>query len=185
MPEVEQQRPERPSGEFARLAEFAQRRSAPAAPELIRVLGTQRLHRRRAGQAVLGTGALAAVVFLGAGFVQNVPGHTSDTLGPGAPTSRAATSSSPAAKASETVGQSAPVQYLLPEFVTESSGNAVLNALQASGFTHVSTKSVPSDTVPQGNAVDIENAEGQSMLNREVSVDTRLVVVVSAGPSTN
>jgi hypothetical protein len=182
MSEVEERRPDRPAGEFERLAEFAQRGSVLASAQQIRVLGLRRLHRRRACQAVLGTGALAAVVFLTAGFVQNGSSRPI-VLGAGAGESGTVATSSPTASKAPSPAASHPVEYMFPSSVTTSSGSAVQAQLKLAGYTSIKIKKIHLDTVPSGNAVDIEDGHGHSLLGRTVAVDTPLTLVVSIGPS--
>lgn len=183
MSDVDERGPERPAEEFARVAEFAQRGSALATPEQIRVLGLRRLHRRRAGQAVLGTGALAAVVFLTAGFVQNGSGRPIELGAAGAGGSAAV--SSPAVSKAPSTAASRPKEFMFPESVTGSSGSAVAAQLRRVGYKNVTVKSIPNAMVPTGKAVDIEDGQGHSLLGQVVHVSTPVTVVVSAGPSPN
>lgn len=183
----DEHRPQQPGSgpaqpaEFARLTEFAQRGSVLSAAERIRVLGTRRLHRRRAGQAVLGAGALAVVVFLGTGLTQNGSGHPGNTLGSGS-TPRATATVPAHPRPRPTVTPSSPVVYTFPETVVHSSTAAVQRQLQQRGFV-VTVKLVPSNTIVAGNAIDIENSRNQSLLGREVPAGTTLVLVGSAGPA--
>lgn len=184
MPEMDERRPERPAGEFARLVEFAQRGSVLASAQQIRVHGLRRLRRRRACQGVLGTGALAVVVFLGAGFVQNGSGHASSRLGPGAGAGGTVGVSRPAAgRAPSADASSPPVRYQFPSSVAASSASAVEAQLQRAGYTEIQLRPVASNTVASGNAIDIEDTRGASLLGRVVIVGTPLVLLVSTGPS--
>ena len=97
----------------------------------------------------------------------------------------------PASGASATLGQavsycvsSGPVQFTLPSSVQNSTGSQVVSTLQTKGFTNVNTKSETSASVPSGNAIDIQDANGNSLLNKTEPVTTPLIVVISGGPGT-
>ncbi|HEX4787788.1 MAG TPA: Stk1 family PASTA domain-containing Ser/Thr kinase [Actinospica sp.] len=78
-----------------------------------------------------------------------------------------------------------PLVYTMPATVDRSKGTDVVNSLQKDGFTNVTTQTVSSNTVPSGNAIDIKNQNGNSMLGQKnVPVTTPLVVVISGGPGT-
>ncbi|HTJ72899.1 MAG TPA: hypothetical protein VL551_35505 [Actinospica sp.] len=175
--------------ELQRLAGLVEQAAVFTEPERIRVIGAQRNRRRRAGRAVAGTtGALAVVAFLGTGLATGALGNGHGTVSAGSAVAANATASGPAtAKASATVSStgsgSTGVAYVLPTSVTASRGSAVVTVLQQRGFVEVTTKSVGSNTVPAGNAVDITDANGHSVLGHQVSIATALTVVVSAGPA--
>lgn len=86
--------------QFQRIAEYARRGSALEGAASLRARGTRRLRRRRAGQAVLGTGALAVVTGFGVNLATAAPAPTH--VGP------AAATSSPTAVPTPTVVRSTP-----------------------------------------------------------------------------
>lgn len=179
--------------EWQQLAGFAQHAAVFTDPRQIKAIATRRNRRRRASQAVLGTGALAAVAFLGTGLATSGLGNGHGAVGAGGPvTGAGGSATAPAgvratAKASATASAShagsGGVTYALPTNVSESRESALLTALHLAGFVDVSTRSVGSSTVPAGNAVDITDVNGRSVLGDEVSTSTPLIVVVSAGPA--
>ncbi|WP_414641131.1 Stk1 family PASTA domain-containing Ser/Thr kinase [Actinospica sp.] len=79
---------------------------------------------------------------------------------------------------------SGPVQFTLPSTVSSSLGSQVVSTLQAKGFQNVTTKTATSATVASNNAIDIQNANGTSLLGQTEPVTTPLVVVISGGPGT-
>jgi len=79
---------------------------------------------------------------------------------------------------------SGPVQYTLPSSVTDSLGSQVVSTLQTKGFTNVTTKTSTSSSVASNNAIDIQDANGNSLLGKTEPVTTPLVVVISGGPGT-
>ncbi|HET9172507.1 MAG TPA: Stk1 family PASTA domain-containing Ser/Thr kinase [Actinospica sp.] len=100
-------------------------------------------------------------------------------------------SQNPVSGASATLGQavtycvsSGPVQRILPASVSNSLGSTTVSTLQSNGFTNVQSKSETSSTVTSGNAIDIQDANGNSLLGKTVPVTTPLVVVISGGPGT-
>ncbi|WP_372463241.1 Stk1 family PASTA domain-containing Ser/Thr kinase [Actinospica acidithermotolerans] len=100
-------------------------------------------------------------------------------------------SQSPASGASATLGQavgycvsSGPVQYTLPSTLTNTSGSQTVSTLQSKGFTNVTTKQQTSSSVAVGDAIDIQDANGKSLLGQTEPVTTPLVVVISGGPGT-
>ena len=80
---------------------------------------------------------------------------------------------------------SGPVEYRLPTSaaVTAASATSVISALEAKQYS-VTQKTETSSTVPSGNAIDIQNANGTSLVGQFEPVTTPLVVVVSGGPGT-
>lgn len=194
MSDGNEQHPGRPEGElarpaeFARLTAFAQRGSALAAPERIRVVGTRRLRRHRAGQAVLGTGALAAVVFLGTAFAQNGAGQPSSALAAGNQPS-GATSASASASGCSSPEPSASISITQPEVwhlmpsVAGWQACTVEGMLKLAGYTHVTVKLETSGTIASGKAIDVVNDEGRSVLGHAVPVGTALTVLISTGPA--
>jgi serine/threonine-protein kinase len=81
---------------------------------------------------------------------------------------------------------SGPVVLTMPKQsdVNAASGTSVVNELKGKGYLNVGTKTESSNSVPSGNAIDIQNANGTSELGKDVPVTTPLVVVVSGGPNT-
>jgi serine/threonine-protein kinase len=79
---------------------------------------------------------------------------------------------------------SGPVQYTLPSAVSDSLGSQVVSTLQAKGFTNVVTKNENSSSVATNNAIDIQDANGNSLLGKTEPVTTPLTVVISGGPGT-
>jgi serine/threonine-protein kinase len=79
---------------------------------------------------------------------------------------------------------SGPVQFTLPSAVSSSLGSQVVSTLQSKGFQNVSTKTATSATVTSNNAIDIQDANGNSLLGKTEPVTTPLVVVISGGPGT-
>jgi serine/threonine-protein kinase len=79
---------------------------------------------------------------------------------------------------------SGPMTYAMPPSVTGSKGTDVVNRLKNTyKFVTVTTKQEQSSSVPSGNAIDIQDQNGNSMLGKQnVPVTTPLVVVVSSGP---
>ncbi len=53
--------------------------------------------------------------------------------------------------------------------------------LREQGYLQLSTKTVTSSTIAPGDAVEILDAQNQSVLGKEVAVGTPLTVVVSNG----
>lgn len=180
---------QRPPGEFARLAEYARGGSVLATPERIRVLGMRRLRRHRAGYAVLGTGAVAAAVFLGAGFAPSGSGSGHSAIAPAAGSSTSGATPTPSRGGVVNVppggrhSSPTPVQYVFPQSVFASRGTVVLSELHDRGFADVRVETVASDTIPAGNAIDIDDAQHHSLLGEMVAVNTPLTLLVSAGPS--
>ena len=80
---------------------------------------------------------------------------------------------------------SGPVTYSMPSSVTGSKGTDVVNRLKVQyQFVTVTTTQAQSSTVPSGNAIDIRDQNGNSMLGKQnVPVTTPLVVVISSGPA--
>jgi eukaryotic-like serine/threonine-protein kinase len=66
--------------------------------------------------------------------------------------------------------------------VTSNTASSVVSALQDKGF-NVTQKTVTSSTVTSGNAIDIQDANGNSLVGKEEPVTTPLVVIVSGGPA--
>lgn len=73
-------------------------------------------------------------------------------------------------------------QYQLPPSVTANSETAVVTQLKKAGFNNVTTTPKADSQVPLNNAIDIQNQNGTSELNKTVPVTTPLVVVYSSGP---
>jgi len=188
MPDGNEQRQDEPGGTFAQLCEFAQRGAALTTPERIRVLGTRRLRRRRAGQAMLGTGGLAVVVFLGVGLAAHGSSqgssHGPSALGVGASKSAASpTASHSGAGDSRCATTAKSVEYALPSNGAGATATAFEAALETVCFTHVAVASKPSDTIPQGDVIDIVDARNQSVMGKVVAADTDLTLLVSSGPA--
>ena len=78
---------------------------------------------------------------------------------------------------------SGPEEFTLPSAakVNAATASSVVTALQQKGYT-VSEKTATSSSVPSGNAIDIQNANGNSLVGQLEPVTTALVVVVSGGP---
>jgi serine/threonine-protein kinase len=100
-------------------------------------------------------------------------------------------SQNPSSGASATLGQavsycvsSGPENFQLPSSLTNNSGTATVTTLQTHGFTNVTTKTATSATVASGDAIDIQDANGNSLLGKTEPVTTPLVVVISGGPGT-
>lgn len=165
--------------EWQQLAEFAEHAAALTAPERIRTIGTRRIRRRRAGQAVLGTGALAVAAFFATGLATGGSGGGHGTAGIGA----ASASVRASATGTATADATATARYTLPTIVSSSHASSLEAVLQQKGFAYVTVTSVSSSTVPAGNVIDIDDAHGHSMLGHTVSTTEPLSVVVSAGPS--
>ena len=79
---------------------------------------------------------------------------------------------------------SGPVQFTLPASLANTSGASTVTTLQGKGFTNVQTKQQQSATVATGDAIDIQDANGNSLLGKTEPVTTPLYVVVSGGPGT-
>jgi eukaryotic-like serine/threonine-protein kinase len=79
---------------------------------------------------------------------------------------------------------SGPLQYTLPPSVTDNLGSQVVSTLQSKGFTNVTTKTATSSSVASNNAIDIQDANGNSLLGKTEPVTTPLIVVISGGPGT-
>jgi serine/threonine-protein kinase len=98
-------------------------------------------------------------------------------------------SQNPTSGASATLGQavsycvsSGPVQLTLPSSLTNTSGTVTISTLQGKGFTNVTPKNEISSTIASGDAIDIQDANGNSLLGKTEPVTTPLVVVISTGP---
>lgn len=184
MSDGNEQRQDEPERALVQLSEFAQRGAALATPERIRVLGTRRLRRRRTGQVVLGTGGLAAVVFLGVGLAAQGPSHAPRALTVGASgTTASPTGSSPAASPSQCTTTAKNLEFTLPGMQVQVSG-AVMNAeLKSHCFTHVNVVSKTSDTIPKGDVIDIVDTRNRSVLGTVVVTTAALTLEVSAGPA--
>ena len=78
---------------------------------------------------------------------------------------------------------SGPVQYKLPASVTASKSADIVSALTAKGYS-VTTKTTNNSTIASGYGIDIQDANGNSLLGKSEPVTTPLVVVVSGGPGT-
>jgi hypothetical protein len=183
MSDENEQRQDESATAFAKLSEFAQHGSVLATPERIRVLGTRRLQRRRAGQAVLGTGALAAVVFLGVMPAMNASGHDSSprSLRPAASATASIDSSSQ--PGGPRCSAATPGKWVLQSSPGNVNANSLVAALRQDCFTHLAYTAKASNTVPAGYLIDIVYAaDNQSALGKEVFTDTALIVVASSGP---
>jgi serine/threonine-protein kinase len=97
----------------------------------------------------------------------------------------------PSSGASATTGSSVsycvssgPLEYTMPSVVNTSKGTDVVSKLENGyHFQNVTTKTATSSSVPVGNAIDIQDQNGNSLLGKQnVPVTTPLVVVVSGGP---
>jgi eukaryotic-like serine/threonine-protein kinase len=100
-------------------------------------------------------------------------------------------SQTPTSGASATLGQSVsycvssgPVQFTLPSSLTNTAGTQVVSTLTGKGFTNVQTKQVVNSSVTSGDAIDIQDANGNSLLGKTEPVTMALYVVVSSGPGT-
>ena len=184
MSDENEQRQDAPGSALVRLSEFAQRGDALATPEHIRVLGRRRLRRRRTGQAVLGTGGLAVVVFLGVGLAAQGPSHAPRALTVGASGPTASPTGSPTgASPSQCTTAAKNLEYTLPGLQVQISG-AVMNAeLKSHCFTHVNVVSQTSDTIPKGDVIDIVDTRNRSVLGTVVVTTAALTLEVSAGPA--
>jgi len=98
-------------------------------------------------------------------------------------------SQNPVPGASATLGQavsycvsSGPEQLTLPSSLTNTSGTVTISTLQGKGFTNVTPKNEVSSSVASGDAIDIQDANGNSLLGKTEPVTTPLVVVISTGP---
>lgn len=175
--------------EFRRLAD----QSAPAYEvDLGQIVATGRREKRRrrtARAGLTGLTALAALCGVAAAAVTfTQPSHRTDSLSPAGALSASSTthlrSVKPTPPAGKSVGATSPaVYYRFPAGVDESSASELEAQLNSDGYTHVVLKSVYSSTVAPGNAIDVLNARGQSVLGQLVEVDTPLTVLVSAGPA--
>jgi hypothetical protein len=171
--------------DLRQLAEFAQRTATLTAPERIRTIGTRRNRQRKTLQAVLGTGALAAAALLGTGLA-NGPGHDHGTTAAG---TSASTTASPGGNHETTLPPSPHATFTawaygtLPANVTGGHAASLEEALRHSGFSHLTTRLVSSNTVAAGDMVDIVDTNNHSLLGLTVSRDTPLTLVVSTGPA--
>jgi len=79
---------------------------------------------------------------------------------------------------------SGPETFLLPAAtaVTTNTATSVQTALEAKGFV-VTQKTENSATIASGNAIDIQDANGNSLMGKTEPVNTPLVLVVSSGPT--
>jgi len=156
-----------------------------ADPELIRTLGTRRLRRHRAGQALLGTGALAAVVVLAVMPAMNASSHDSGQRSLGAAASATAkVDSSPAASNPVCAAATKTLQYRLPTSVPDVKAATVVAELQKICFTRVFITFKTSDTVAVNDVIDVvKTPTNQSVLGKLVSTDTEVTVVASSGPA--
>lgn len=165
------------SGAFARLSDYAQRSAVLADPERISELGTRRLRRNRAGQAVMGTGAVAVVVLLGLGLTANGSNH-------GQSASTAGTASATRVATPHTsISHPAGARWHMMTKMGNSNAASLVASLRHVGFTHLTTEDVPSSTVPAGTAIDIRDAANKSVLGTTVYADAPLTVLVSSGPA--
>ena len=184
MSDGNEQRQDEPGSALVQLSEFAQRGDALAPPEHIRVLGRRRLRRRRTGQAVLGTGGLAVVVFLGVGLAAQGPSHAPRALTVGAPGPTASQTGSPTgASPSQCTTAAKNLEYTLPGLQVQISGAAMDAQLRSLCFTHVSVVSKTSDTIPKGDVIDIVDTRNRSVLETVVATTAALTLEVSAGPA--
>jgi serine/threonine-protein kinase len=80
---------------------------------------------------------------------------------------------------------SGPVVNTMPtqSDVNSAAGTQVVNTLTSDGYLSVSTKTEASNSVPSGNAITIQDKNGNSELGKDVPVTTPLVVVISSGPN--
>lgn len=186
MSEQQEQRSTEQSGPFARLSELVQHGSVPADPELIRTLGTRRLRRHRAGQAALGTGALAAVVVLAVLPAMNASGRDSGHRSLG--TAAAATTKvvvKPAPSNALCAAATGPMQWVFSSNTSnDATAAATVANLKKLCFSRVFITFKPSDTVAVNEVIDIvDTRTDQSLLGKEVSTDTEVTVVGSSGPA--
>ena len=79
---------------------------------------------------------------------------------------------------------SGPVEYRLPTAaeVNPATVATVLTQLSGHGYTNVTQKTVTSSTIASGDVVDIQDNNGNSLLDKLEPVTTPLVVLVSSGP---
>lgn len=184
MPDRGERRSTPAHSDIRELAEFAQRTATLTAPERIRTIGTRRNRQRKTLQAVLGTGAFAAAALLGIGLASG-PGHDHGTMAAG---TSASTTVSPGLN-HETTRPPSPTTtstaktYVFPTNVTGERPASLETALRHNGFSHLSTRSVSSNSVIAGNVIDIVDTNNHSLLGHEVSTDTPLTLVVSTGPA--
>lgn len=184
MPDGNEQLQDEPGGTFAQLCEFAQRGAVLATPERIRVLGTRRFQRRRAGQAVLGTGGLAAVAFLGVGLAAHGSSHGPSALSVGASKSAASPAASHSgASESQCTDATGSDEFVLPSNGYGKAEAAFEAALERACFTHVTVALKSSATIAQGYVIDIVDARNHSVMGKVVASDAYLTLLVSTGPA--
>ena len=176
------------TNEFRRLADQS---APPYEVDLGQIVATGRRAKRRrrttrtALTSLTAVVALCAVAAVAHTFTQ--PSQNAGSLGPaGVPTAASATHARGVEPGPSAVGKSAGatttrVEFRFPVSVRESSASQVEAELREQGYPQLTTKTVTSSTVPQGNAVDILDAQNQSVLGKEVAVGTPLTVVVSNG----
>jgi eukaryotic-like serine/threonine-protein kinase len=101
-------------------------------------------------------------------------------------------SQTPASNATASTGtavsycvSSGPEEFQLPTAseVNAATAASVVSQLQKYGYTTVTQKTETSATVTSGNAVDIQDANGNSLVGKLEPVTTPLVVIVSGGPA--
>jgi len=182
MRQHDEQRSNLPEGAFAQLSDYAQRRAVLAVPERISELGTRRLRRNRAGQAVMGTSAVAVVVLLGLGLTANGSNHVPSASTAG--TVSVSGAATPAAAGPHTSLSLPPgARWHMMTMLGNSNAASLVASLQHVGFKSVKTEAVPSSTIPAGTAIDIRDAANRSVLGQTVSTGTPLTVLVSSGPA--
>jgi serine/threonine-protein kinase len=98
-------------------------------------------------------------------------------------------SQNPVSGAAATLGQavsycvsSGPEQLVLPSSLANTSGTVTISTLQTKGFTNVTPKNEVSSTIASGDAIDIQDTNGNSLLGKTEPVTMPLVVVISTGP---
>lgn len=204
--------------QFERITDYAQSACSLDDAAQIRALGTRRQRRRRTGQAVLGTGAVA-LIGLGTTMTFNATSSprarasmttATATAGNGLPSLPFISPSDMCAGVGHMVTViKSPLSPNTNVWIISSNSNSfyanypdpqnhcdgdtyrfgateqeVRQTLHLLGFSAVTTTTVSSATVPAGDVVDIRTQSGLSVLKRNVTPTTPLVVVVSRGPAT-
>jgi serine/threonine-protein kinase len=79
-----------------------------------------------------------------------------------------------------------PQEWQLPPqaSVVAATAQSVVSTLTGKGYLSIKETTQQSSTVPSGNAIDIQDANGNSLVGKTEPVTTPLVVVVSGGPGT-
>ncbi|MBR7838150.1 hypothetical protein KDL01_33065 [Actinospica durhamensis] len=180
MSDLDEQQAVEVRGSLVRLAESVRTASMIEGPQRIRTRGTKRIRRHRAGRAVLGTAALAAVVLLGTQFAVGGAerGHAPAEAGTafaGASTG-AGRSPSPGVTTTE-------ASHRLPFDMGNMGAMYMQMTLRRYGYTHLAIRSVTSPDVAAGMVIDVVDDRNHSVAGQLVLVDTPLTIVVSTGPA--